>query len=248
VAWRDDEPVVTSHPWTGTEAIAVSVDGIENHGRLAVTLEATRRLTAIIGKDVALFPAVTGPVTLAQLMCGLEFENDLDLAPDRAYEAIEAASKVTMHVAKQYLEIGTDYLVVFDPLLGTLDPAHYPRLTAALRPLWNVVDFYDARALLQTRVEDGDRVAGLLAIGAGGLFAEGSLTEGDGAGRVAGDDQCVAVGLPSSIFTQDAGDLQQTVSAWRDGGRPAGTLLACSGIPRVAPPENVHEVLRLLRA
>ena len=116
------------------------------------------------------------------LLRGPEFLADLESAPERAYQAAEAALAVTVQVAKQYLDLGLDHLVVFDPLLGSLDPIHYARLGSGLRILWNVADFYDVRVLLHTRVDDDARVAALRALAPGGLIVYGERGLGGGGG------------------------------------------------------------------
>lgn len=253
VAWPDDEPEVTSHPWAGDVAAGaqpfggIPLVGLEARGRLSVALEVTRRLNAVIGKEVALIPAVTGPVTLAHLLRGPEFLADLESAPERAYQAAEAALAVTVHVAKQYLDLGLDHLVVFDPLLGAVDPVHYPRLGSGLRTLWNVADFYDVRVLLQTRVDDDARVAPLRALAPGGLIIYGDAALG-GATWAEGQAPGVAACLPSSLYLGEAGAVQAAAAAWRARSRAARALCVCSAIPRSAPPENVREVVRSIGA
>lgn len=253
VAWPDDEPEVTSHPWAGDVAAGaqpfggIPLTGLETRGRLSVALEVTRRLNAVIGKEVALIPAVTGPVTLAHLLRGPEFLADVEAAPERAYQAVEAALAVTVQVAKQYLDLGLDHLVVFDPLLGSLDPVHYARLGSGLRTLWNVADFYDVRVLLQTRVDDDARVAPLRALAPGGLIIYGDAAAG-GAMWAEGQAPGVAACLPSSLYLGETSAVQATAVAWRERSRAARALCVCSAIPRSALPENVREVVRSIGA
>ena len=258
VAWPDDEPQVTSHPWAGDVAArdmaaggqpfgGIPLVGLETRGRLSVALEVTRRLNAVIGKEVALIPAVTGPVTLAYLLRGPEFLANLESALERAYQAAEAALAVTVHVVKQYLDLGLDHLVVFDPLLGAVDPLHYPRLGSGLRTLWNVADFYDVRVLLQTRVDDDARVAPLRALAPGGLIIYGDAASG-GATWAEGQAPGVAACPPPSLYLGEAGAVKAAAAVWRERSRATRALCVCSAIPRSAPPENVREVVRSIGA
>ncbi|MCZ7664576.1 MAG: hypothetical protein M5U22_17340 [Thermoleophilia bacterium] len=197
---------------------------------------------------MALFPAVTGPMTLASHLGGPAFWIDLEETPERAYRTLETAGQVMLRVARQYLDMGFEQLVVSDPLLGRVDPAHYPRVASVLRSLWNVADFYEARVLLQTEVNDAARVEELLGLGAGGLLVEGGVPLGSVSEQAGRRDQRLAAGLPAALLEGGAGDLAQALSAWRTEVCPPGSLAACCSIPRTAPPENVHEVARLLRA
>lgn len=250
VVWQDDEPAVTSHPLSGEGAnpSTIATEGVEKRGRLAVAFEAAHRLAAVIGKDVALFPVVTGPVTLAAHLRGPSFWTDLNEAPDRANQTLELAGQVMVRVARQYLDAGFEQLLVSDPLLGRVDPTHYPRVVAVLRTLWNVAGFYDAPVLLQTDLEDDSRVEGLLGLGAahlvveGGLGAEGLARRNDGRGRG------LVVGLPAALIEGNPGEIEQALSAWRAESCGSGGLVVCCSIPRSTPPANVHHALRVLRS
>lgn len=256
VEWHDDEPVVTSHPLAGTGgpedvgslSEAVVLDGIEGKGRLAVALEAAGRLKSVLGKDVSLFPAVTGPVTIARHLRGPSFWTDLDEAPEQADRTLELAGRVMVRVARQYLDAGFEQIVVSDPLLGDLDPRHYPRVAGVLRTLWNVVEFYDARALLQTRAGDDASIEGLQRLGAIGLIVEQGVTANASAGRADERGRDLMFGLPGSLIEAHPEAIEEAVATWRSGACGPRGLVACCTIPRSTPPENVHTVLRLLRA
>jgi len=249
VAWHDDEPEVVSHPLAGVEpgAHSLAVEGVENQGRLAVALEAARRLNTVAGKEVALFPAVTGPVTLASHLRGPSFWADLDESPDLAYQTLEVAGQVMVRVARQYLDAGFEQLLVSDPLLGRVDATHYPQIAAVLRTLWNVADFYDAHVLLQTDVSDDSRLEGLLGLGAAGLIADGH-TEADRLASGGDGHSCrIATGVSAALIEGDQGDMERVLSPLRAAGGRSGPLVACCTIPRSTPPANVHNALRILR-
>lgn len=256
VEWRDDEPVVTSHPLAGalsaaeadSAAATVVVDGIEGKGRLAVALEAARRLRAVVGSEVALFPVVTGPVTLADHLQGSSFCTDLDGAPERADRTLGLAGRVMLRVARQYLDGGFEQIVISDPLLGRLDPAHLPRVAAVLRALWNVAEFYDAHVLLQTEVDDASRLEGLRDLGAAGVVVHRGAGTGAFGNRAGDTGRELVFALPESLLGEGASALEQAVAAWRSEGCGQGDLVACCTIPRSTPPENIHSILRLLRA
>lgn len=247
VEWRDDWPVVTSHPLGGDAASDIAVAGVETSGRLAVVLEAARRLQAVIGKDVALVPAVTGPATLAGHLRGPSFLAELQEESESALRALDVAAQVTVHVAKQYLQMGIHLLVVVDPLLGTLDQARFARVASNLRTLWNVADFFDARILLQTEISDSSCVEGLAGLGAGGLLLEGGAHLDEVRVLAGKREQSVGAVLPPALMSGEVNELQQTVAAWRGSGTSPHAYFAFCDIPRSVPPENVHAVVRLLR-
>ena len=169
-----------------------------------------------------------------------------------------------MRVARQYLDAGFEQIIVSDPLLGGLEPRHYPRVAGVLRTLWNVVEFYDARALLQTRAGADASIEGLQRLGAGALIIDQGATADASAERAvdlaadrAGErpderpgerGRDIVFGLPGSLIETHAEAIEEAVVSWRSGACSPGGLVACCTIPRSTPPENVHTVLRLLRA
>lgn len=248
VEWRDDRPVVTSHPLGGDAPPDFAAAGVETKGRLAVALEAARRLQAVMGKDVALLPAVTGPATLASHLRGPSFLTELQEESESALRALDLAAQVTVHVAKQYLEMGIDLLVVFDPLVGQLDQARFARVASNLRTLWNVADFFDARVLLQTEISDISCIEGLVGLGAGGLVLEGGAHLDEVTILAGKRGQSVGAAVPAALMSGEVHELQHAVAAWRESGTSPYAFFACCGIPRSVPPENVHAVVQALRA
>ena len=253
IEWREDEPAVVSHPLAGPSdspagADGLDLEGIEGRGRLSVVLEAAARLAAVIGKDLALIPAVTGPLTLAAHLRGPAFWSDLEEAPERAHSIVETAAQVTLLVARRYLEMGFEQLVVSDPLLGRVDPAHYPAIAFALRSLWNVGEFFDARLLLHTEIDDASLIEQLGGMGAHALLLEGDACLGPVAAPAGGSKQMLGIGLPACLLESEPPDLERMVTAWRAEACPAGSLALCLTIPRSTSPEKVHALIRLWRS
>jgi hypothetical protein len=249
IEWRDDEPAVATHPLAGEDGPSVGLElgGIEGRGRLATLLEAARRLAAVIGRDLALMPAVAGPVTLASHLRGPMFWSDLVEAPERAYRVLEIAGQATLLVCRDYLDMGFEQLLVSDPKMGRIDPAHFPAIASALLPLGNVAEFYDAYVLLQTEIDDATRLEHLRNIGAHGLLVEGDTHLGLMARGANASDHPLGVGVPASLLEREPTDLEGALAVWRAETCPAGSLAVCFTIPRSTPPENLHTVLRILR-
>ena len=256
IEWRDDSPVVASHPLAGADGAfpALELPGLERRARLATLLEAARRLAAVIGKDVALIPAVTGPATLAAQLRGPAFWTDLEGAPDVAYRAMEQSAQVTLQVARGYLDMGFEQLFISDPLLVRVDPAHYGAIASALGPLWNVAEFYDARILLFSQVDHAARVEQLIGIGADGLVLEGDALAGAAGGMAGGTAprpgtgrRLLGVAVPARLLEMAPPDLGCALDGWRAEACPPGSLALCFTIPRSTPPETLHALVRFMR-
>lgn len=253
VAWTDDEPVVASYPLTnGRKSENVPDFGnIETRGRVAVALEAARRLNIVIGKEVALFGAITGPITMGYNLCGPRFLEDLDQAPDIAdvaFDVTSRASQAIAQIAKKYLEAGMDAIIVADPLLDEVNMRHYARIDAALRAVWNIVDFFDAHSILLTKLPNGSDLDALLAFGARGLALEGDADHNLVAEKAARRNKSFAISLSASLLCAQLSDLEREVLACKNVSACARrAFFACWQVPRSTPPENLHELLRLLR-
>ncbi len=246
VAWMEDEPIITYRPLANGckyEGLP-DIGNVESRGRVAVALEAARRLSIVIGKEIALVGAVTGPMTLAYNLGGEKFLKDLDEIPDDAFQLVDFSLQVILRIAKKYLNIGADVLLVADPLLGEVASCHYPRIKSGLRTIWNVVDFFDAHSLLLTKLEASTKIDDLLAFGASGLAVEGDVQTELIAEQARGRNKCFAVSLSPFIGGGQLVDLERAIAACKG---QKGTLFACWQVPRATSPENIHEVLRLLR-
>src|SRR5680860_320563 len=117
VVWTEkDEPAVMSHPLadgTGGEGLGGEISS-QPTGRLAVALEATQRLGTIMGRTVALLPAITGPVTIGQHLRGPGFLTELNQGEDAAADTLAIATRTTLDVARHYLDAEMEFLVVVD--------------------------------------------------------------------------------------------------------------------------------------
>lgn len=250
IVWMGDEPIIASRPLAnGCQCEGLpDIGNVESRGRVAVALEAARRLSIVIGKEVALIGAVTGPITLAYNLRGEGFLKDLDERPDEAFQIVDFALQVIVRIGKKYLDAGMDVLLVADPLLGEVGSSHYPRIRSALRTLWNVVDFFDADSLLLTKPGAGTSLDDLLSLGATGLAVEGEVQPEMIAEQARRCNRCFAVSLSPFIVDGNLADLERIALACRgEKGATSRTFFACWQVPRVTPPENIHQVLRLLR-
>jgi uroporphyrinogen decarboxylase len=123
--WSDKAPPsVSSHPLLGSGSLPEHIPG-PGEGRIALAIEATRRMKAAVGDRTALYGIVTGPLTLASHLRSTELFMDLILEPEYAARLIDYSFRVETAVAGYYADAGADVIAVVDPLVSQISPAHF---------------------------------------------------------------------------------------------------------------------------
>ncbi len=126
LAWADDvPPSVVSHP-LHTSADAVKLPPLDfNAGRYPVVREASRRLAATLGHDIALYGLITGPFTLLSHLRGSELFLDMLTDPDGVKSAMDWCADAAIDAAGFYLRNGADVVGVVDPMTSQISAAHF---------------------------------------------------------------------------------------------------------------------------
>lgn len=127
VKWADkNPPSVTSHPLE-TRALADLRRPTEQDGRYPVVLEATERVVAQLGDELAIYGLVCGPFTLALHLQGTAIFTLMNRQPDAVAALLEFTSSVTQDLARMYVERGVDVVAVVDPMVSQISPRHFTR-------------------------------------------------------------------------------------------------------------------------
>lgn len=135
--WADDgPPSVTSHPleesYQDEEEIDLSLipEFDITKGRFPLAFEATRRLKAQWGDEVALYGLICGPFTLALHLLG----NDIFIAMFDDEDAVNAliarCAEIGNQVIQGYLDAGCDIVAVVDPMVSQISPEHFEQFVA----------------------------------------------------------------------------------------------------------------------
>jgi len=125
LVWPEDSPPsVKTHPLAGTQEIPSHLP-LPHEGRLALHLEALRRLKEMIGDRTALYGLCCGPFTLASHLRGTELFMDMILEPDYVIELLAYTKEVSKAVSGYLAEAGADVVAVVDPLVSQISPNHF---------------------------------------------------------------------------------------------------------------------------
>ncbi|MBQ0058540.1 MAG: uroporphyrinogen decarboxylase, partial [Lachnospiraceae bacterium] len=127
--WADDNPPsVCSHPWEAADFTPETLDtleGITNTGRIALVMEATRRLVAAHGEDTAIYGLFCGPLTLGSHMRGTKYFLDMKKNPEMIKKITAYCVKEAKKMVDWYIEAGADVIVPVDPVISQVSPKHF---------------------------------------------------------------------------------------------------------------------------
>jgi len=178
ISWSEgtDDRRIVSHPLNeGANIEDLDLGNFFKRGRIPAVLEATKRIKAVKGKDVAIIGVVTGPITLASHLSGDSVCSQLDQGSDEAVKLIAEAGAVTLKLCRIYCELGVDVVAVAEAMLGQISPARYQLLAAPFRTIWNVARYYNIHPLLLSKDCRQEHVEPILGMGADGVGLAGGI-------------------------------------------------------------------------
>jgi uroporphyrinogen decarboxylase len=245
VKWISDSelPVLEDHqPIDHMSEDAIS--SVRNKGRLPAVIEATKRLKINLGRTVAIAGVVAGPFTVASHLTGHSIIDDLESNPERARNIIELAGKVCLEVCKSYCELELDLIVLADSVMPRLPIGYLPLALSLLKPLVNVIRFYDSVPLLLANGCTKESLGLLTKTEVDGMVVDGNI-ESDIRQKI---PHCV-VGrtIPSSVLK---GPKDKLIAHIKDCLKGDGRGLFISTewqVPYNTPPENMHEIIKSIR-
>ena len=126
-------------------AISGSAARPVDQGRVPVAVEVIRRLKATLRTDGLLMAAVTGPLTLAASLAGLDAKNDRPHIPE---SDLDRATSVIAPIATAFLEAGTSTILIREDFLPTMSDDGFADWCSRLAPIVNIVRFYRALPVL----------------------------------------------------------------------------------------------------
>ena len=141
---RDNPPSVTSHPLENDETIPCEckIPGPED-GRIPMALDATRRIKASVGDQVAIYGLICGPFTLASHLRGTNSFMDMMKNKDYAKALIDYCGQIACRMAEMYIDAGADVIAVVDPLISQVSPKMIRKLMT--ETFTGVFDFIRAK-------------------------------------------------------------------------------------------------------
>jgi hypothetical protein len=136
----------------------VSPDQAIRGARVGVAIEVIRRLNTVLGDGSILMAGVTGPLTLAARLTGLESEEKLrtDGVPR---EALEIAGSFVTLLATAFVEAGANAIFIQEDHLPPLSPESCDEWASLLAPTLNIIRFYQALPVLSFSSRTAENVS-----------------------------------------------------------------------------------------
>ena len=124
-------------------------------GRVPVAVEVIRRMNSLANRDFLLMAGVTGPLTLATQIAGLD-RSEKGGDECLSLSVREFAASVLTEVTTAFLQAGADVIVIQEEILPAHSADNYDSWVSLLVPTINVIRFYEALPLVQ--LTDGQGV------------------------------------------------------------------------------------------
>jgi len=220
------------------------IANIKSKGRLPAVLEATKRLKITLGRTVAIAGVVTGPFTLASHLQGHNVINDLDNAPEPAKNIIELAGKVCLEVCKAYCELELDLIVLAESVMPQLPIRYLPLALSVLRPVVNVIRFYNSLPLLLANGCTKDSLELLTHMEVEGMVVDNNI---DTDVRQKLSSCVVGRTIPSSVLEGPKEQLLAHIENCLKRDQQGVFISTEWQVPYDTPSENMHAVLKSIR-
>ena len=220
------------------------ISNIKNKGRLPAVIEATKRLKITLGRTVAIASVVTGPFTLASHLKGHNVIDDLDNDPEPAKNIVELAGKVCLEVCKSYCELELDLIVLAESVMPRLPTRYLPFALSVLKPVVNVIRFYNSLPLLLANGCNKESLKLLTNMEVDGMVVDSNIEADVRQQQV----RCV-VGrtIPSSVLEGAKERLLAHIENHLKGDRRGVFISTEWQVPYDTPPENIHEIIRAIK-
>ena len=250
IDWGNGEslPAVVSHPLSeGATIEDMDISSFEKRGRLPVVLEATKRIRAIRGKDVAVIGVITGPLTLARHLKGDAFAEDLNQSSERAAKVIAATGNIALKLCRSYCELGVDVIAIADEMLGQVNPDQIQTLAAPLRSIWNVARYYNVHSLIVTKDCRQEHIEPILGLQADGVALSGDLDYAQLGDMALKRNSCYAGIVPDSLLLETSLPAENCLKD-SPSLRGKGFFLSTEWeVPYATDVNKMHEVMQTIR-
>ena len=117
-------------------------------GRIPVAVEVIRRMNSLANRDFLLMAGVTGPLTLAAQIAGLD-RREKGRGDCLSISVQEFAASVLTEVTTAFLQAGADLIVIQEEMLPAHSAEGYDSWMNLLAPTINVIRFYEALPVVQ---------------------------------------------------------------------------------------------------
>lgn len=247
VRWEHDHtlPCVVSHPLAGESEIPASDPLFETKGRIPVVLEATKRLTTIVGKQAAVLGVVTGPLTLASHLAGAAFLDGLKHSSSRSQHILELAGSTCLNLSSKYCDLNVDAILFVEETTGISDSQVIDKSGHIYESLINVAHFYEKPVMMLSRCGEFNDIDTLSSLNFDAVISGWANYSSD----LNKTGACLGNGVPLDVLLSTPENIRKNLAdcfaKTVDRGMP---FLATEwDIPYNAPIQNIHEMIKVFK-
>lgn len=247
--WQGDYDLPAASGWTDCSLATASLD---SSSRLAVLLEATKRLVQTRGKEAAIIGVITGPCSLAANIAE-------HAKSEKKYPVEEIVSLVGAQLTRFTRSLGdvkVDAIIIREDLLAEkyYDEllAHEKAYTAAYATLFNLTRFYNIAGLILVKNQKPAELAALSKkLSPNGIILSGTkLNEADLVFlKDLSASRKMAIGLPVALADRDeAAACLQTYGDFINKFKPGGFFYTSDGeVPPDIPLETIRDIISRIK-
>lgn len=146
IKWSDDVATILSvEPPAELPASFILPAG----GRLAGVAESVKRVSRMLGQKSAVFAGISGPVSLASRLTGVDAASGLAGGSESFSSALELSVSACVSLAKMYCESGVSGIeIIEDAITGVLGEDAVGEMESSVQTVLNVMEYYRAIPLL----------------------------------------------------------------------------------------------------
>ena len=119
-----------------------------NSPRVRAAVEVIRRLNSLLRDEPLLMAGVSGPLTLAARLTGID-PGAMRQGQEPSEPALEVAATAITKITSALVEAGANLIFIREEALPSLSPEKCQNWASLLAPLFNIVRFYEALPVLQ---------------------------------------------------------------------------------------------------
>ncbi len=246
----EEEPrKVASNPLG--EAVTVESLGaleIEKKGRLPVILEATKRISILKGRDVALVGIITGPVTLARHLKGNVVLKELEESPQEVLPVIELTGQVMLKLCHAYFAQGADIIGIADYMLCEVPLSSFDMMAPVFQTLANVVKYYKSHCVILTGECPREYIEPIFGLQCDGVVVGGN-TDLELAKNVSiKHGRCLGIGVPRALLLGAQAEIGVAMKNYLSIKEKSGVFISTEyEVPYAAPIANLRQTMEEIR-
>ncbi len=249
IDWKGDfeAPNVKPDPYFDFSRLKnVDVERISKTGRFGTVIESLRRINMVSGKNTALAAVVSGPLTVASSLIGINLVQDFMENSEQVVKIIEATAAYILKIVQVYSQLQLDIIAIADRLLATLPPVLLTKMHSFLSPVVNTIKFYNAYSVLLPGDASFEKLSDIIDLGFDGIVV--SAIQDNTWTKIKSGRNCVlGKAIPSCLFNTGKNELQEYLETYLSGSITPGVFLTTDWeVPSDTSPGNFHLVMDIV--